>query len=144
MIHCIFCILNRLSEKGIQQAKELNNYLKSVGPFDLIVVSPLIRTLQTMENAFNGINCKKIVNPLCREQFGIHLCDCWKDIKETKEMFKDVDFSLITNECDETRFMTEREPRTNLDVRGKEFLEWLCKRDEERMGVVSHISFLYL
>lgn len=38
--------------------------MKKESKFDLIVISPLTRTLQTMEYAFDGIECPKIVNPV--------------------------------------------------------------------------------
>lgn len=54
----------RLSEKGIQQAKVLNIKIKYEKPFDLILVSPLTRTLQTMAYGFEEIKCPRIAHPV--------------------------------------------------------------------------------
>lgn len=56
--------MNRLNDEGISQAKGLNELMKKEAKFDLVVISPLTRTLQTMEYAFDGIDCPRIVNPV--------------------------------------------------------------------------------
>lgn len=56
--------MNRLNDEGISQAKSLNELMMKESKFDLIVVSPLTRTLQTMEYAFSGIDCPRIVQPV--------------------------------------------------------------------------------
>lgn len=63
-IFLIIRLLNRLTEIGIEQAKHMNKKLRKQPPFDLIVVSPLERALQTMEYAFEGIDCPRIALPV--------------------------------------------------------------------------------
>lgn len=42
----------------------MNKKLRKQPPFDLVVVSPLERALETMEYAFKGIDCPKIALPV--------------------------------------------------------------------------------
>lgn len=64
MIHRLFLpfYIFRLSQLGIDQAKELNKTIKEIANFELVVSSPLTRTLETMQYAFEGIKCPKIAN----------------------------------------------------------------------------------
>jgi broad specificity phosphatase PhoE len=63
----------RLTSRGIEQAKDLNKVLvqrlESGESFDLLVASPLHRTLQTATLAFEGLeHIPRVVNPLVRER----------------------------------------------------------------------------
>lgn len=56
--------MNRLSQKGIEEAKALNIKIKYEPPFDLILVSPLTRTLETMAYGFEGVKCPRLAHPV--------------------------------------------------------------------------------
>lgn len=127
---------------GIDQAKELNKTIKTLPQFDLIVTSPLIRTLQTTQHVFEGIKCNKIANPIIREKYGRFCTDCYCNLDETMSKFQDVNFSIVKDKIDPIIGVKERESVEHCEERGKEFFEWLCKRDEKIIGVVSHSAFL--
>lgn len=56
--------------------------------------------------------------------------------------FKNVDFSLVKDKIDPSIEMRERESWENMDERSRQFLKWLSQREENKIAVVSHSSFL--
>lgn len=168
----------RLTPKGIQQAHDLRDYLaqrpsggRSFTAFDLVVVSPLTRTLQTALNIFGkprqpGVPAfldsglapggspersnnpdykvpapKMLVREECRERWGLYVCDGRRPIRDIMKEFPGFDFSEIRH--DEDAFYTdEREPDEHCCDRAIKFLEWLNKRPEKCIAVVTHSSFL--
>lgn len=133
----------RLSPHGIDQAQSLNKEIKDIIPsFQVIYVSPLTRTIQTMNNIFKGSTCPRIVQPLLRERYGIHICDSWINYETIKNQFPDVDHSLITEMIDETMTMTTRETDEHVYERGEEFLKFIGNRKENIIGAVSHSDYL--
>ncbi len=96
---------------------------------DLVVVSPLRRTLQTATSIFPSFyhiisfsfreifssrkydNIPFIANELCRESYGVVVCDKRRNLIEIKEEYpRRVNFSLIETEED-TWWTVEREDR---------------------------------
>ena len=60
-----------LNAKGEGQVKQLATELKpQLKQFDLIVVSPLTRAMQTATGGFDGVKCPWAVQPLLRERMG--------------------------------------------------------------------------
>ncbi|CAM6121506.1 unnamed protein product [Calypogeia fissa] len=163
-----------LTPKGWQQVGALQKYLKSSGILDsveLVVSSPLTRTLQTATGAFGG---EDIVNgethkPLmvegvgkaprkaissagalpfvavewCREQIGIHPCDKRQPISVYRTLFPAVDFSEVEHDDDVLWKADVRETDDELYARARKFVQWLLKRKEKEIAVVSHSSFLF-
>jgi broad specificity phosphatase PhoE len=157
----------RLTPKGIEQCKRLRKELsqrpsqgRPFTHFDLIVVSPLTRTLETamhifgpprkpgvpkfMCDTFEDTNLprpKFLVREECRERWGLYTCDGRRPISETAKEFPDFDFSEV--EHDEDMYYTpHREPSEHCMARGVSFLEWLNARPEKCIAVVTHSSFL--
>jgi len=82
---------SHLSEKGIKQAKELNNIIKNF-KIEAIYVSPLYRSLETVKYMLKSISNFKgeiIVHPLIIECPNC-IDDFIYDINETKNDFKDL------------------------------------------------------
>mmetsp|Transcript_39349 Transcript_39349/g.87968 ORF Transcript_39349/g.87968 Transcript_39349/m.87968 type:complete len:305 (+) Transcript_39349:141-1055(+) len=154
----------RLTEKGINQAKALKEHLahrpsggRSFTAFDLVVVSPLTRTLETAQHIFGPARkpglpaflCEGAVQPPrilvreeCRERWGQYVCDGRRPIREIAPEFPNFDFSEL--EYDDDLFYTEdeREPLEHTRARAVQFLEWLKKRPEKCIAVVTHSPFL--
>jgi len=171
----------RLTRKGVEQAETLKKHLagrpsggRSFTAFDLVVVSPLTRTLETAYHVFGrGRQPGKphFVDPLhtpvaetdtmvdtlqnenevppprilvreeCRERWGQYVCDGRRSISEIMPEFPSFDFSEL--EYDEDVFYTDkRESDEHCADRGIQFLEWLNKRPEKCIAVVTHSSFL--
>ena len=168
----------RLTEKGIRQAQELRQHLatrpsggRSFTAFDLVVVSPLTRTLETAQHIFGrprtpglppfmdpgvapegSIESKMpsemrvpapriLVREECRERWGEYVCDGRRPIREIIKEFPGFDFSEV--EHDEDMFYEDvRESDPHCWDRSIAFLEWLNKRPEKCIAVVTHSSFL--
>lgn len=168
----------KLTPKGIQQGVDLRAYLatrpsggRSFTAFDLIVVSPLTRTLQTADAIFGpprlpGVPAcldqgvapegspesefstgrhvprpRILVREECRERWGLYVCDGRRPIREIMKEFQGFDFSEL--EYDEDCFYAdERESDEHCCERALQFLEWLNRRPEKCIAVVTHSSFL--
>lgn len=156
-----------LTEAGIEQCLELRRHLanrpsqgRPFTHFDLVIVSPLTRTLQTAQHIFGPARKpgapsflsppfedtslprpQILVREEARERWGYYSCDGRRKISEIIKEFPDFDFSAI--EHDEDVFYTkEREPTEHIKDRTIQFLEWLNKRPEKCIAVVTHSSFL--
>jgi len=112
---------------------------------DLVVVSPLTRTLQTAVLSLGVPGSPGappfIANELCRERIADFTCDGRRGLSELKEEFPGVDFSLVTSDED-LAFQTQKEDDLKCQARGRRFLQWLCGRPEIHIAVVTHSVFL--
>eukprot|EP00316_Scyphosphaera_apsteinii_P023691 CAMPEP_0119304266 /NCGR_PEP_ID=MMETSP1333-20130426/5530_1 /TAXON_ID=418940 /ORGANISM="Scyphosphaera apsteinii, Strain RCC1455" /LENGTH=332 /DNA_ID=CAMNT_0007307117 /DNA_START=51 /DNA_END=1049 /DNA_ORIENTATION=- len=144
---------------------------RSFTAFDLVVVSPLTRACQTARHVFGRARkpgCPGFLDPgvapegsperlkgngdqvpaprilvreECRERWGNFVCDGRRNIRDIMAEFPDFDWSEV--EHDEDIFYTfERETDEHCCERGVAFLEWLNKRPEKCIAVVTHSSFL--
>ncbi|XP_054801717.1 phosphoglycerate mutase-like protein 1 isoform X5 [Prosopis cineraria] len=138
---------------------------------DLVIASPLLRTLQTAVGVFGGedyvdkmdvlplmvanagnsnrpaissLNSPPIVAvELCREHLGVHPCDKRRSISEYEFVFPAVDFSLIDSNEDTLWKADVRETKEELAKRGLEFMNWLLTRKEKEIAIVTHSGFLF-
>lgn len=155
-----------LTDTGIEQCKRLRREL-AVRPsqgrkfthFDLVIVSPLTRTLQSADYIFGpprkpGIPAilaerfenselprpKFLVREECRERIS-NACDGRRPVRELMKEFPDFDFSEVESDED-IYYSPVREPSDHVSQRSIAFLEWLNKRPEKCVAVVTHSSFL--
>lgn len=143
----------KLTFKGIKQCAELKKYLESnkiLDNVELIVVSPLNRTLQTCINIINfHVKTKVEQNKIkiisldeIREQID-HLCHKRDLISKKKSNFKFVDFNCIISDHDSMyKKFNGFEPKTNVISRCKWFYNWLKTRKEKNIIVITHGNFL--
>ncbi|KAH6763621.1 Phosphoglycerate mutase family protein [Perilla frutescens var. frutescens] len=161
-----------LTPLGWQQADNLKKHVHSTGlskKIELVVVSPLLRTMQTAVGVFGGggfddginvtlmtENAGKSGRPaisslnappfvameLCREHLGVHWCDKRRSITEYKPLFPAIDFSLAKTDEDTLWSLDVREADKELAERGLKFLNWLWTREESEIAVVTHSGFL--
>lgn len=162
-----------LTPLGWQQVDNLQKHVHSSGlskRIELVVVSPLLRTMQTAVGVFGGEgymdgidvaplmveNAGKSSRPaisslnsppfvaveLCREHLGIHWCDKRRSIADYKKLFPAIDFSLIENDDDILWKSDVREANEEVAARGLKFLNWLWTRKEKEIAVVTHSGFL--
>ncbi|XP_076949419.1 phosphoglycerate mutase-like protein 1 [Bidens hawaiensis] len=163
-----------LTPLGWEQVDNLRKHVHASGLFkniELVIVSPLLRTMQTAVGAFGGeapvngidvpplmventgssnrpaissLNCPPFVAmELCREHLGVHPCDRRRSISEYKPMFPAIDFCLIENDKDVLWTPDIREKDEDLAARGGKFMKWLLTRKEKEIAVVTHSGFLY-
>lgn len=163
-----------LTPLGWQQVDNLRKHVHASGiskSVELVVVSPLLRTMQTAVGAFGGEgsaagidvpllmaentgesnrpaissqNCPPFIAvELCREHLGVHPCDRRRTVTEYKPMFPAIDFSLIENDGDVLWTSDTREKNEEVAARGMEFMKWLFTREENEIAVVTHSGFLF-
>mmetsp|Transcript_26776 Transcript_26776/g.85977 ORF Transcript_26776/g.85977 Transcript_26776/m.85977 type:complete len:315 (+) Transcript_26776:414-1358(+) len=138
-----------LTPRGKNQCKALAQQLVAESSRlepELVVVSPMIRAIQTAEIVFgpasNLASPPFLCREECRERFGLYTCDGRGSISDLRNMFPDIDYSEVKNENDEYWTELEREPSKECEARTVRFLEWLNDRPESKIAVVTHSSFL--
>ncbi|KAK7275867.1 hypothetical protein RIF29_16993 [Crotalaria pallida] len=163
-----------LTPLGWEQVSNLRKHVKASGlskRVELIIVSPLLRTMQTAVGVFGGeaftnginerplmmynvgqsdhhavsnLNCPPFIAvELCREQTGVHPCDKRRTISEYRNMFPGIGFQLIESDEDMLWIPDVREKPEEVAARGLKLLEWLWTRKEKEIAVVTHSSFLF-
>jgi len=144
---------SRLTPKGEEQCRALKANIRGSNTWgfekplnlDLVVVSPLTRTLQTAEIALGRPDKPGapvfLAQPLCRERIADYVCDGRNDKSVLEAEFPGVDFSLLTTERDED-YNNLKEDLERVAARAVQFLQWLCSRPEQRIAVVTHSMFL--
>ncbi|XP_014516920.1 phosphoglycerate mutase-like protein 1 isoform X3 [Vigna radiata var. radiata] len=159
---------------GWQEVDNLRKHVHDSGimkKIDLVIVSPLLRTLQTAVGVFGGegytdrtdvlplmvenagnsnraaissLNCPPIVAfELCRERMGVHPCDKRRSISEYQSLFPAIDFSLIDSNEDTWWKTDVRETKEEIACRGLKFMNWLGTRKEKEIAIVTHRAFLF-
>jgi broad specificity phosphatase PhoE len=138
----------KLTDLGIKQCQQLSEKSKKiVKNAELLVISPLNRTLQTSLYSFPfllGTNPWVVMDEV-REQTGLHPCDRRESITTKKAAFPQFDFTNIIDDEDPLYDLYNmREPHHKVAERAKKFLSWLKEREENEIIVVAHAGYLYL
>ena len=145
---------SRLTKQGIQEAQQLSKILqqsKHLQVPELIVCSPLSRTMETAHQIFNfptkdsknSKNSTKINTILLehiRERHGRFPCEKRRTVSEILKEYPTFDASRLT-ENDEL-WQWDRESREESIQRANMSLRWLWNRKEETIAVVSHAGFM--
>jgi len=134
-----------LSPLGQNQANDAIENIKNIPSIDLIVCSPLIRTLQTYLLVFNHRqNIPLIIHPDLQEVSN-EPCDIGSPLNDLK-----IKFPSLSNELDifeetfgDTKWLDKVNPENiyspkQIKERTKRFLNWLMNRSEEHIFVISH------
>ncbi|KAG6710925.1 hypothetical protein I3842_05G027600 [Carya illinoinensis] len=163
-----------LTPLGWQQVDNLRKHVRACGlskKIDLVITSPLLRTLQTAVGVFGGegyadkadvlplmvanagnsgraaissLNCPPIIAvEHCREHLGVHPCDKRRNISDYQFLFPAIDFSLIENDEDVLWKADIRETKDEVAARGLKFMNWLWTRKEKEIAIVTHSGFLF-
>ena len=133
-----------LTTLGEMQCRELAKQWEN--QVDLIVVSPLTRTLKTATMAFPQGPHPFLATELARERIAYHKCDQRSPISSLRTKFPHVDFSQVSYDDDVLWETKENDPdefnSTKCKDRALELLTWLSSRPERRIAVVTHWVFL--
>jgi broad specificity phosphatase PhoE len=78
---------------------------------------------------------------LCREHIGLNPCDRRRKTSEYKMLFPGVDFSEVVEE-DDVLWGTVNEDNEAMCARAHRFMEWIMKRPEQHVAVVTHSAFM--
>ncbi|TCP28742.1 broad specificity phosphatase PhoE [Scopulibacillus darangshiensis] len=132
-----------LTAEGAEQARLLR-YQKPLTNKDIIMISPIRRTLQTASIWSENINCRKIVNPLVSPRvFPIHKesdtlpCDKIMDLEVIKNDFPtyEIEMNLPLNLWTEgINVLSESE----FLILAKEFISYCKQFQKEKIYLVSH------
>ena len=136
-----------LVDFGHLESLSLGESWKDKTKIELVLVSPLTRTIQTANNIFITQPCPPIIalDYLKEHPQSEELCNCRQDITILKQQHPLIDFSHITTDKD-IMFQKEKLPYNieldNLYKRIANFKIWLADREETHIAVVGHSSFL--
>ena len=78
---------------------------------------------------------------LCREHIGLNPCDRRRDTSHYRDAFPGVDFSEVTDEKD-ILWGTMNESNEAMCERAHRFMEWVMRRPEQHVAVVTHSAFM--
>eukprot|EP00775_Hariotina_reticulata_P007788 gene7788-7986_t len=158
-----------LTPRGWAQTAALQQHLSSLQDkldIELVVVSPLRRTLETsaganmrylpLARAVGSAGCRPLqllAHEGCRERMGPNVCDKFRDMDLQVVDFPGVDFSMIEHQHDVEwdrvsqatckngcYFVGEQESAA--EARALVFYRWLMSRPEQTIAIVSHCGFL--
>ena len=130
-----------LLHEGYIQANFLSKNWGQAKDIELILVSPLMRTLQTCVNVFPNTDTPIIaLDSLLEYPFwGKENCNKRKSKSLLQSNFPQVNFDNI---LEEPVWMSERSTIDDLEIRKQEFIDYLNSRSETHIAVVSHSSWL--
>ncbi|KAK8597043.1 hypothetical protein V6N13_001668 [Hibiscus sabdariffa] len=130
----------QLSPLGLQQVDQLRKDVHASGILkrvDLVITSPLYRTMQTAFAVFgnpeshdgefsatSAVNCPRIMAvELCRDRLGVRPCDMRRRMDGEDDSMWNPDV---------------REPEEEIAARMVLFMKWLWTRPEQEIVIVSH------
>ena len=129
-----------LTNTGISQAKTLGNTWLYKNNIDLILVSPLTRTLQTATNIFPENNIPMIALDSIKEYpQGKHTPNIRKNKNDLKELWKNIDFDLIEKN---DRFIGKKETEEQLNNRVQNVKNYIISINKKNIAIVSHSTFI--
>ena len=135
----------RITSLGKEQALNAQKKLKNID-FDLMLCSPLTRTLQTFSLIFPKPIANTIILPFVREHLD-HSCDVGRQPSVIQKEFPHLDFDEVkefwwNNDAPIDERVINWESIEDLDKRVDKFKNWIDKRPEEKIALVSHGTFI--
>jgi broad specificity phosphatase PhoE len=137
-----------LAPSGQAQCLALANekaLLQSMAGAQLLVTSPMRRTIQTASESFPHLIGKIpwLAIECIRETTGLHPCDRRLPVSINSKTYPHVDFSLVEHDNDPLYHLyNTREPTADVTRRCIEFMTWLQTRSESEIIVVTHSAYL--
>ncbi|WP_421385329.1 histidine phosphatase family protein [Bacillus salacetis] len=132
-----------LTKKGIKQAESLQSQI-TITDKDIVVISPIRRTLETANILTRNIGCRKVVSPLVsprmfpqNPEWETLPCDRMLDKKLIREEFPS--FTIYEGLPEEFWISgINTMPEQEFSAVAARFLEWCREQNAERIYVVSH------
>ncbi|KAJ6337664.1 hypothetical protein OIU76_007361 [Salix suchowensis] len=141
-----------LTPLGWRQVDNLRKHVYECGvnkKIELVIVSPLLRTMQTAVGVFggerymDGINAPSIDGGKCGEKEFIHVTE-EEPLVNIGPYFQQLIFHWQIESDEDVLWRADvREKDDEVAARGQKFLNWLWTRKEKEIAVVSHSGFLY-
>ena len=151
-----------LTQKGRNQCMEQRDTASALDGVELVIVSPLVRALQTAHITFEDHlpnnsqrDVKWIVHEDVREELGLLLCNKRRPLSETKADFPYVDYKHMPHgehdmmwnnhvkKSSDEKGIPKPETTEDMSHRAYDFLvNFLHKRQEKEIAVVGHSAWL--
>lgn len=127
---------------GYKQAKRCRETWEKIDDIELVLVSPLSRTLETVRVIFKYKNVEIIaLDELIEYPHGDQICNKRKSKLELELLYPNINFTNIEYNKDET-YSEIKETITKLKKRQEIFKNFLYKRKEKNIAIVSHSSWI--
>ncbi|MHC2105956.1 MULTISPECIES: histidine phosphatase family protein [unclassified Methylobacterium] len=138
----------RLTPRGQAQARDARERLKDI-PFELVVISPLTRAIETAAILFGEHpNQPRVLVEVLHRECQESSCDVGRAASEIAAEFPHLDVGHLPEVwwhaepgCEVGGYPVE--PRHLFDARVAGFREWLRGRPETTIAVVGHGTFFY-
>lgn len=126
-----------LMHEGFCEAHELSNNWDEINDIELVITSPLLRTLQTSTTIFNKCKIPIIACDLILEHplGDSEICNRRKNKSILENMFPVVDFVGCREEF---KWSENKETEEDLANRLETFKDYLRSRSEKKIAVVAH------
>eukprot|EP00568_Trieres_chinensis_P008389 CAMPEP_0183290998 /NCGR_PEP_ID=MMETSP0160_2-20130417/559_1 /TAXON_ID=2839 ORGANISM="Odontella Sinensis, Strain Grunow 1884" /NCGR_SAMPLE_ID=MMETSP0160_2 /ASSEMBLY_ACC=CAM_ASM_000250 /LENGTH=292 /DNA_ID=CAMNT_0025451737 /DNA_START=81 /DNA_END=959 /DNA_ORIENTATION=+ len=134
-----------LTETGRKECSDRRHEASMISP-EVVVVSPLLRTLQTAQLTFSDHEGRVpwVAHEGCREQLGLLTCNQRRPLSEIMVDFPGVDFGCVETEEDVMWDPHRREAAVEESERIYKFLtEFIRNRPEREIAVVTHSAWLF-
>lgn len=130
-----------LTNEGHLQSIELGQSWTKKIEIELVLVSPLTRTLETAMNIFGDTDIPMISEEFLREYpIGEDTCNKRSSLTLLKNKYPRVDFNL-KNDQDTLWTQDYRESIDELEQRLDEMVKYLQNRKEKNIAIVGHSSY---
>jgi broad specificity phosphatase PhoE len=132
-----------LTPEGEKQSLELGRTWINKKNIELVIVSPLKRTLQTAYNIFKDTNIPIVVLDFTREfPLGLHTCNKRSNLEELKILYPSFDFSNIKENKDIYWNKEREETIGELNLRIGELYMYIKNIPQKKIAFVNHSSFI--
>ena len=130
-----------LTNKGHLQSIELGQSWQNKNEIELVLVSPLTRTLDTAMNIFGDTDIPMVSEEFLREYpIGEDTCNKRSPLTLLKNKYPRIDFNLISDQ--DTLWTSEyRETIDELEQRLDKMVKYLQNRKEKNIAIVGHSSY---
>lgn len=130
-----------LTNEGHLQSIELGQSWQNKNEIELVLVSPLTRTLDTAMNIFGDTDIPMVSEEFLREYpIGEDTCNKRSSLTLLKNKYPRIDFNLISDQ--DTLWTSEyRETIDELEQRLDKMVKYLQNRKEKNIAIVGHSSY---
>ena len=132
-----------LLPEGKKQAINLSNNWIDINKIELVIVSPLKRTLETANYIFKNHNIQIIALEMCREYpMTLQTCNKRSNKEELELLYPNIDFSDLKTNKDNFWNNKEEETIQSLNQRIENFKLFIKNRKENHIALINHSSFI--
>jgi broad specificity phosphatase PhoE len=133
----------KLISEGIQQAQELSKTWNELSDIELVIVSPLKRTLQTATEIFKNHPVPMIALENSREYpMGKQTCNKRSSKESLILKYPNINFDDLQTNYDEMWFPHREETLDELNLRIDKMKHFIMSRPETNIALIGHSSFI--